>query len=72
MHTTENLASGLYPMTDDAAFAMRAFRRQHLDRAFEGVKIMGDAVPHDFQGFVIFVPAAFARDAAVLIRLPLI
>jgi hypothetical protein len=47
-------------MPDDPAFTMAATRRKSMDRAFERVEVMGNAVHQDFEWLVILVAAHFA------------
>ena len=48
------------PVPDDAALAMRAFRREHVNRAFEAVEGVFLPVPPNCEGFVVIVPAHIA------------
>lgn len=60
--------AGFDAVADDAAAAMLAGWGERMDGALERIEIMGNAVDHDFQRFVIFVPAGFAfANSAVLV-----
>jgi len=59
-----HLAAGFVAVSDDAAPAMRALGRKHMDGALKAVKIMRNAIAHDLDWFVVFVPAAFATVCA--------
>ena len=59
MDATEDLSVGFYAVTDDPAVAVRANRRQRVDRALEAVKGMVRA-GHDYlKRLVVFIFANF-------------
>ena len=60
MNATEDLSVGFYAMPDDSAIAVRADRRQCVDRAFEAVeRVMLSGYDH-LKRLVIFIFANFA------------
>ena len=59
MGTAVDAALPFYAVADDAAVAMAAQGREHLDRTLEGVEGMGFAVHRDVEAFVVGVSAAF-------------
>jgi hypothetical protein len=60
MDATENLSVGFNAVSHDPALAMRANRRQRMDRALEAIEgVMLPANDH-FKRLVIFVFANFA------------
>ena len=60
MRAAENLpAASFHAVTDDFAAAMIAFRRDHLDRAFETIEDMGLTLRCYLKGFVVIVSAVF-------------
>ena len=61
---TIHFAAGFVAVADDAAAAVRALGRKHMDGAFEAIEVMGDAVADDFDRFVVFVAAALAGVGA--------
>ncbi len=70
MRATKERAARLHAMADDAAPAMAALRRQRVNCAFKAIEIMRNAVHHDFDRFVVFVAATFARRPPMAIRAP--
>jgi hypothetical protein len=67
---TENLSVRFDAMSDDPAVAMRANRRQRVDRALEaieGVMLSGNDY---FEGLVIFVLANFTCSHTHKFRAP--
>jgi hypothetical protein len=57
--TTEEFAVGLKPVSHDPDAAVRARRRQRMDRAFETVECMGLTAFDDLKGLVVVVAASF-------------
>jgi hypothetical protein len=56
----EDLSVGFHAVPDDSAVAVRADRRQRVDRAFEAIEcVMLSGYDH-FKRFVIFIFANFA------------
>ena len=60
MLAAEESARFFEPVTDNADAAMRASRRQRVDRAFEAVEDMGPTVVHYLKSLVVVVPSGFA------------
>src|SRR5262245_43305186 len=60
MHAAIDRAFMLDAVSDDAAAAMRAHRRQHMDRTFEAVENEGAAAHLDFEALVVIVAALLA------------
>jgi hypothetical protein len=58
--TTENLSISFHAMPNDSAAAVRANRRETLDRALEAVENMTFSANDNFKGLVIIVSADFA------------
>jgi hypothetical protein len=71
MGAAEKRTTRFVTVAENAAAAMRAFRRQHMDRAFEAIEIVRDAILHDLQRLIVFVAATFTTGAAVKILLTL-
>jgi hypothetical protein len=67
VRAAEECAAGFDAVADDSASAMAALGREHVDGAFEAIEVARDAVDENFDRFVVFVAAAFARGAAVAI-----
>src|SRR6185312_13456053 len=59
IRAAEEIALGFNAVADDFAAAMRAFRRQRVNRAFKTVEIVRSAVPDDFQRLVVIVSTNF-------------
>jgi hypothetical protein len=60
MDATEDLSIGFHTMPDDSTIAVRADRRQRVDRAFEAIEcVMFSGYDH-FKRLVIFIFANFA------------
>jgi hypothetical protein len=59
MRATVKRTAGFHTMSNDFAVAVLAFRSERMNGAFEAIKIMGNAVYHDFQRFVVIVSADF-------------
>ena len=57
--TAVKISAGFDSVPDDFAPAMVAFGSQNVNGTFEGIKVMGDAVHHNFQGLIIFISADF-------------
>jgi hypothetical protein len=55
----EKFTAGFNAVTNDFATAMFATGREQMDRAFEAIEIMRDAVHKNFQRLVVFVSADF-------------
>jgi hypothetical protein len=66
MYATIDGLPGLHTVADNSAAAMGALRSQLVDRAFKRVKVVRDAIHHDFERFVVDVAAYLARPAGVL------
>ena len=64
MSAAIHLAAGFVAMADNAATAMNALWREHMDGALEAIKVMGNAIADDFNRFVVFVSAALATVCA--------
>lgn len=60
MLAAEEGALLLEAVTDDTDAAMRAGRRQRMDRAFEAVEGVGLAALDHLKRLVVIVPAGFA------------
>jgi hypothetical protein len=60
MDTAEDLARLLHAVSDDPAVAVRANRRERVDRALEAVKGVVLAGNDHFKRLVIFILANFA------------
>ena len=60
MDTTENVSVRLDAVADDPAVAVRANRRQRMDRTFEAVESVTLSAHDDFKRLVTFVLANFA------------
>jgi hypothetical protein len=58
--TTEDSSVSFDAVTNDPAVAMRANRRQCMDRAFEAVEGVTLSAHYDFKRLVVFVFANFA------------
>lgn len=58
-------APGFDAVTDDAAAAVAAFRRECVDGALEAIEVVRNAVDDDLNRFVVFVAATFAGGAAM-------
>ena len=69
MRATIKRAAGFDAMADNPATAMTALRREHVDRAFEAIVVMRNAIDDDLDRFVVFVAATFARRAAMPVAL---
>jgi len=69
MGATEKAAARLDPVAYDLAPTMLAFRRQCMDGALKRVVIMGDTIYDNFQVFVVFISANFARCHDLLLFL---
>src|ERR1044071_2924365 len=57
--TAVKISAGFDSVPDDFAPAMVAFGSQNVNGTFEGIKVMRDAVHHNFQGLIIFISADF-------------
>jgi hypothetical protein len=57
MRATEYLAAGFDAMANDFAFAVSAFRREGMDRAFEAVEYIHRAVPMNLKALVVVIAA---------------
>jgi len=60
-------ASGFDAMTYDPTSTVFTFGSQGMNRTFETIKIMRDAVHQDLNGFVVFVTADFAFFIVLLL-----
>ena len=60
MDAAEDLSVGLHAVADHPAVAVRANRRQRVDRAFEAIEGMTLAGNDHFKRLVIFILANFA------------
>jgi hypothetical protein len=65
MSAAEERAPGFKPVTNYPALAVGAGGSQSGNCALKAVEIVGDAVSHDFQRFIVFVAADFACCPAV-------
>lgn len=61
MRATIEVFSSLDAMTDNPAIAMLTNRREHVDRAFEGIERVGLAVENDIKSTLVCISAVFAR-----------
>ena len=61
MGATKHRSARFVSVADDAATAMGTPRSERVDGAFETIEIVGNAIGHDFQWFVVLVAAHFAR-----------
>jgi hypothetical protein len=68
MDTAEDLARLLHAVSDDPAVAVRANRRQRMDRALEAVEGVVLAGNDHFKRLVIFILANFAFSHISLSR----
>ena len=59
MGTTKEIASRFDAMANYPATTVIAFRRERVDRTLEAVKVVGDAIRHDFQRLIVFVTTDF-------------
>jgi hypothetical protein len=59
MGATIKISPCLDSVADDRAATMLTFRRKCVDRALETIEIMRDAVSHDLNRLVVFVPTNF-------------
>jgi hypothetical protein len=66
--TTEDLSVRLDAVADDTAVAVRANRRQRMDRTFEAVESVTLSAHDDFKRLVIFVLANFACRHTSFVR----
>ena len=64
----KHYAAGFVSVADDTAAAVGAFRREGVDGAFERVEVMRNAILHNFQRLVVFIPAEFAGPAAMRLK----
>jgi hypothetical protein len=71
MRAAEKRPARFHAVADNSAAAMRAFWSQGVNRAFETIEIMRDAVVHDFNGLVVLVPANFTSGPAVAVQISL-
>ncbi len=70
MDAAEDFSSLLHAVTDDPALAVRANRRQRVDRALEAIEgVMLSGNDH-FKGLVIFIFANFACSHTQIVRTP--
>jgi hypothetical protein len=68
MNAAKDLSVGFYTVPHDPAMAVRAHRRQRVDRAFEAVEcVMLSGYDH-FKRLVIFILANFACSHTQLFR----
>ena len=58
--TAKHRAAGFVAMADDTAATVVAAWRKRMDRTLEAIEIVGNAVGHNFERFVVFVAANFA------------
>ena len=65
---TIHFAAGFVAVADDAAAAMRALGREHMDGAFEAIEVMRNAVAHDLDRLVVLVAATFTSVRAGMKR----
>jgi hypothetical protein len=68
MNATEDLSIGFHAVSDDAAVAVRADRRQRVDRAFETIECVMLSGYDYFKRLVIFIFANFACSHTQLFR----
>ena len=68
MDTTEDFAFRFDAVADDAAIAMRANRREHVDCALEAVEDVTFSAHDYFKRFVILVFANFAFRHTQIVR----
>jgi hypothetical protein len=61
MRATIEVVANLDAMTDNPAIAVLADRREHVDRAFEGIESVRLAVEDDVKGTLVGISAVFAR-----------
>ena len=59
MDATDDLSIGFHAVADDSAVAVRANRRQRVDRAFEAIERVMLAGHDHFKRFVMFIFANF-------------
>lgn len=59
MSTAVEVLADLNAVADDAAIAVLANRREHVDRAFEGVERVRLAVDDDVEGAFVGISAVF-------------
>jgi hypothetical protein len=70
MNAAEDLSVSFHAVSDDSAVAVRADRRQRVDRAFEAIERVMLAGYDHFKRLVIFIFANFAcRHTQILSRL---
>jgi hypothetical protein len=72
MDAAEDLSVGFHPVANNTAMAVRANRRQRVDRALEAVKSVTLAGEDYFKRLVIFILANFACSHPQLFRAPLL
>jgi hypothetical protein len=68
MNAAIDLSVGFHAVPDDPAIAVRADRRQGVDRAFEAIECVMLSGYHYFERFVIFIFANFACSHTQLFR----
>ena len=68
MNAAIDLPVGFHTVTDDSAFAVRADRRQRVDRALEAIECVMFAGYYHFKRLVIFVFTNFACSHTQLFR----
>jgi hypothetical protein len=67
MSTAVERALGFDAMADDSALAVRARRRQCVDRALETVENVGLSGVNHFKGLIVVVSADFALGHGILL-----
>jgi hypothetical protein len=71
MNAAEDLSVGFHAVPDDPAVAVRADRRQRVDRAFEAIEGVTLASNDHFKRLVILIFANFACSHTQFFRAPL-
>ncbi len=70
MDAAEDLSIGFYAVSDHPAVAVRANRRQRMDRALEAIEGVVFAANDHFKCFVVFIFANFTCSHTQFFRAP--